>query len=146
MSSAPAGTQEAVDAITTASRPISNNAFEDFIKVRNEFQGSISSGNRALEYYLSTETDYLGQQLTARYDRDVQDELVNLAFATSYGWDAIQPVEDSDTNAGDDKKTTLHWNVVATRVVRTAVTSARRAPEPRCQALLRRRSRSRTSA
>lgn len=115
--SAVAGSQEAIDAITTASRPISGNAFQDFVKVRNEFQGAFNSGNRALEYYLSTESDYLGQQITARYDRDSQDELLNLAFGTSYGWDAIKPALDSDTNTGDDKKTTLHWNVVATRVM-----------------------------
>ena len=115
--SAPAGTQEAIDAITTASRPIAGNAFQDFVKVRNEFQGALSSGNRALEYYLSTENDYLGQQLTARYDRDYQDDLLNVAFGSSYGWDAIKPVNDSDTNTGDDKKTTLHWNVIATRVM-----------------------------
>lgn len=114
---AAAGTQEAVDAITTASRPISNNAFSDFVKVRNEFQGALSSGNRALEYYLSTENDYLGQQITARYDRDYQDDLLNIAVGTSYGWDAIKPALDSDTNAGEDQKTTLHWNVVATRIL-----------------------------
>lgn len=115
--SAPAGSPEAVDAITTASRPIAGDAFQDFVKVRNEFQGAFSSGNRSLEYYLSTESDYLGQQVTARYDRDMKDDLLNLAFGTSYGWDAITPVNDSDTDAGDDKKTTLHWNVVATRVL-----------------------------
>ena len=115
--SAVAGSQEAIDAITTASRPIAGNAFQDFVKVRNEFQGALSSGNRALEYYLSTESDYLGQQLTARYDKDYQDELLNVAIGTSYGWDAIMPANDTDTNTGDDKKTTLHWNVVATRVM-----------------------------
>lgn len=114
---AAAGTQEAVDAITTASRPISNNAFQDFVKVRNEFQGVLSSEHRALQYYLSTERDYLGQQITARYDRDYQDALLNVAFGTSYGWDAIKPVTDSDTNTGEDQKTTLHWNVVATRIL-----------------------------
>ncbi len=115
--SAAPGTQEAVDALTTASRPIAGNAFQDFTKVRNEFQGAFSSGNRALEYYVSAESDYLGQQVTARYDRDYQDELLNVAIGTSYGWDAITPANDSDTNTGDDRKTTLHWNVVATRVM-----------------------------
>jgi hypothetical protein len=115
--SAPAGTQEAIDAITTASRPITGNAYEDYVKVRNEFQGSVSSRGRALEYYLSAETDYLGQQLSARYDRDLQDDLLNLAVGASYGWDAIKPLLDADTATPDDEKTTLHWNVVATRVL-----------------------------
>ena len=114
---AAAGSQEAVDAITTASRPIAGNAFQDFVKVRNEFQGALSSGNRALEYYLSSESDYLGQQVAARYDRDYQDETLNLALGASYGWDAITPTDDTDTNSGDDQKTTVHWNLVATRVL-----------------------------
>src|SRR5262249_54431368 len=38
------GTQEAIDAITTASRPISGNAFQDFVKVRNEFTGELTEG------------------------------------------------------------------------------------------------------
>ena len=115
--SAPAGTQEAIDAITTASRPIAGNAYEDFFKVRNEFQGGLSAAHRSLEYYVSTESDYLGQQLTARYDRDLDGDLLNVAVGTSYGWDAIKPAEDSDTNADNDHKTTIHWNVVATKVM-----------------------------
>ena len=114
---APIGSQEAVDAITTASRPISGNAFQDYVKVRNEFQTGVSSGGRALEYYLSSESDYLGQQITARYDKDLEDQVLNLSVGTSYGWDAIKPLEDADTNTADDSKTTLHWNVVATRVL-----------------------------
>ena len=115
--SAPAGTQEAVDAITTASRPISGNAFQDYVKVRNEFQGAVANRGRALEYYLSAEKDYLGQQVTARYDRDDQNAVLNLAFGASYGWDAIKPLQDSDTNTGDASKRTVHWNVIATRIL-----------------------------
>ena len=115
--SAPAGTQEAIDAITTASRPIAGNAFQDFVKVRNEFQGGIHAEHRSVDYYLSTESDYLGQQVTAKVDRDVRDDLLNLAVGTSVGWDAIRPAEDSDTNSDDDKKTTLHCNLVATRIM-----------------------------
>jgi len=44
------GSQEAVDAITTASRPISGNAFQDFVKVRNEFTSELSRGGAALDY------------------------------------------------------------------------------------------------
>ena len=46
--SAPAGSQEAVDAITTASRPIAGNAYEDFIKVRNELVGTVARGGAAV--------------------------------------------------------------------------------------------------
>lgn len=62
---AAAGSQEAIDAITTASRPIAGNAFQDFAKVRNEFQGALTRRHAALDYYLSSESDYLGQQVGA---------------------------------------------------------------------------------
>ena len=114
---APVGSPEAVDAITTASRPIAGNAYQDFVKVRNEFQGEVSRGPAALDYYLSTESDYLAQQVAARYDLDLLNQQLNLSFGSSYGWDDIQPLADDDTQPGASTKTTLHWNVVATQVV-----------------------------
>jgi uncharacterized protein DUF3570 len=115
--SAPVGSAEAVDAITTASRPISGNAFEDFVKVRNEFQGALTRGHAALDYYLSTESDYLGQQLGARLDRDYMNDQLNVSMGSSFGWDAIKPLADDDTNTGRSHKSTLHWNAVATEVM-----------------------------
>jgi len=111
------GTPEAVDAITTASRPISGNAFQDFVKVRNEFQGTIQRGPAQVEYYHSSESDYVGQQVAANWNRDLFDDQLNLSLGASYGWDAIEPVLDDDTNAPADSKNTLHWNAVATRVL-----------------------------
>lgn len=121
---APVGSAEAVDAITTASRPIAGNAYRDFVKRRNELQSALRRGGAALDYYLSSESDYLGQQVGLRVHRDLADQHLNLAAGTSWGWDAIEPLADDDTNAAPDRKTTLHWNVVATRVV-TATTLVR---------------------
>lgn len=115
--SAPAGSQEAIDAITTASRPISGNAFQDFVKVRNEFQGEIKQGSAAVDYYLSSESDYLGQQVGVNYERDLHDDQLNVSVGSSYGWDAIKPLDDDDTSAAEDSKTTLHVNTVATQVL-----------------------------
>lgn len=114
---APVGSPEAADAITTASRPISGNAYQDFVKVRNEFQGGLAHGPVELDYYYSTESDYLGQQVTARVQRDFMDQQLNLSMGTSYGWDAIEPLADDDTQTGPETKTTIHWNAVATRVL-----------------------------
>jgi len=113
---APVGSQEAVDAITTASRPISGNAYEDFVKVRNEFQGGVTRGPAELDYYVSDESDYLAQQIAGRYDLDLNEQL-NLSFGSSYGWDDIEPLADDDTQTGPSTKTTLHMNAVATQVV-----------------------------
>src|SRR6185503_6128388 len=115
--SAPVGSADAVDAITTASRPISGNAYEDFVKVRNEVQGVMTRGHTAVDYYLSSESDYLGQQVGARFDRDLMNDQLNLSLGTSVGWDAIRPVADDDTDTGPAHKTTLHWNAVATQVM-----------------------------
>jgi hypothetical protein len=114
---APIGSQEAVDAITTASRPISGNAYEDFVKVRNEFQGALTQGGAAVNYYYSTEVDYLAQQLGGSYNLDLMDDRLNVSFGSSYGWDVIEPLNDDDTNTAPDTRTTLHLNTVATQVV-----------------------------
>jgi hypothetical protein len=111
------GTPEAVDAITTASRPISGNAFQDFVKVRNEFQGDLKRGHVDVGYYHSSESDYIGQQVSAAWDRDLGGDQLNLAFGASYGWDLIEPVLDDDTNTQPDHKRTVHYNLVATRVL-----------------------------
>jgi Tfp pilus assembly protein PilW len=115
--SAPPGSQEAIDAITTASRPISGNAFEDFVKTRNEVQGEYEHGPAAVSYYVSSESDYLAQQVAGRWNRDFRAQTVNLSLGSSVGWDAIAPVQDDDTHTGDAHKTTLHWNAVMTEVV-----------------------------
>ena len=111
------GTQEAIDAITTASRPIAGNAYQDFTKLRNEFQGEMTRGSARFSYYNSQETDYVGQQIAAGYNRDFSDAQLNLSVGSSFGWDAIDPVADDDTFGGFATKTTLHANAVATRVI-----------------------------
>lgn len=115
--SAPVGSAAAIDAITTASRPISGDAYRDFIKVRNEFEGGLDRPHAGLDYYYSTESDYLGQQVAAHADRDFDGQQLNLSFGTSYGWDAIKPLRDDDTNTRPDHKRTLHWNAVGTGVL-----------------------------
>jgi hypothetical protein len=111
------GSQEAVDAITTASRPIHGNAFRDYSKVREELQGDLERGGAALSYYHSVESDYLARQVGASYHRDVRDDRLDVAFGTSYGWDDIEPLANDNTRAGADRKTTLHWNTVLTQVL-----------------------------
>lgn len=115
--SAPPGTQQAVDAITTASRPISGNAFQDFVKVRNEVQGEYERGPGAVSYYVSSERDYLAQQVGGRWNHDYREQTVNLSLGSSWSWDEIEPLTDDDTRQGPASKTTLHWNAVMTEVL-----------------------------
>jgi hypothetical protein len=113
---APAGSPEAIDAITTASRPISGDAYQDFAKVRNEVTASASRGPTTFDYYVSHESDYLAQMLGARWQKDLDDQLT-VSLGSSWGWDAIDPVADDDTDTGAGSRTTLHVNAVATRVL-----------------------------
>ena len=118
--SAPVGSAEAIDAITTASRPISGNAYQDYLKVRNEVQGELARPGAAVSYYLSSESDYLAQQIGGRIDRDLTRNQTNLSVGSSYSWDAIEPLADDDTNAAPDHKKTIHLNAVATQALSPA--------------------------
>ena len=116
---APPGSQEAVDAITTASRPItgSESAYEDFIKSRNDFQTTATFHGAKASYYVSTEEDYFAQMVTAGYNHDLMGDNLNLSGEVAYSWDRITPLDDADTATEDDYRITLHYNLVATQVV-----------------------------
>lgn len=114
---APVGSQEAIDAITTASRPIEGNAYQDFEKTRNELEGQVSRGGASVGYYHSMESDYLAHQVSASYNRGFRDDQVNLSVGSSYGWDDIEPLADQRSATRADHKNTLHWNAVATEVL-----------------------------
>jgi hypothetical protein len=112
------GTDEAVDAITSASRPISGagSAYQDFTKTRNEAQGNVAWKGLSGGYYVSQEEDYFAQQVSAGGSRVVPGDIA-LSFGASYGWDDIEPLEDDDGSTTPDSKTTKHANVVATRAM-----------------------------
>lgn len=115
--SASAGSQEAVDAVTTASRPIAGNPYVEYVKVRNEVTSDVVLDHGSATYYVSSESDYLAQQFGATFDRDFADQQLNLSFGTSYGWDDIQPLSNAGAQAPADHKQTFHGNVVATQVL-----------------------------
>ncbi len=82
-----------IDAITGASRPVSDDkpASESYIKDRNEFTAGISLEYFGLNYYYSTEKDYLAQMATISTDFDFYQKNTNVALRYSYGWDNIEP-------------------------------------------------------
>ncbi|MEZ4650277.1 MAG: DUF3570 domain-containing protein [Candidatus Eisenbacteria bacterium] len=122
---APPGSDEAIDAVTTASRPIRGaDAFQDFTKVRNEVQASAAYGGLDLGYYVSTESDYFAQQAAAEYSLGLDGENLVLTGGLSYGWDRIEPDPDADTATPDDHRNTVHGHFVVTRVL-TATTLLR---------------------
>jgi hypothetical protein len=113
------GSDEAVDAITSASRPISGNTdpFEDFVKIRDEIQGSVSWHNVSAGYYVSTESDYFAQMVSGGYNHGFLGDNLNVAGGLSYSWDNIQPLADADTEGIADFRKTLHWNLVVTQIL-----------------------------
>jgi len=121
---APPGSQEAVDAITSASRPIASSAdpYVDYVKVRNAVEGSASYRNLQVGYYVSMESDYFAQMVTVTTNKSFMHDNLNLAVGVSYGWDNIEPLADNDTPGVSDYQNTLHWNVVATQVLTRTTT------------------------
>jgi hypothetical protein len=113
---APPGSQEAVDAISGASRPIAtaSDPYTDWSKTRMQLDTSARWHGVSGGYYASKEEDYFAQQLSGGVERPLFDENLVLAFGGSWGWDRIDPLEDLDTSVPADRKTTLHGDVVAT--------------------------------
>ncbi len=114
----PPGSADAIDAITSASRPIltPEDAFEDFIKIRNSVQGAVDYRGASASYYLSTENDYFAQMVATGYNRDFLNENFNLAGGASYSWDEITPIE-ADGSRSAAFRNTMHWNLVATQIM-----------------------------
>jgi hypothetical protein len=112
------GSPESVDAITSASRPILdyNDAFKDFVKIRNSIQGTVSYGGLNGSYYVSSENDYYAQMVSAGYDRAFMDENFNLSTGVAYSWDQISPYLQDGTQ-GSANRNTFHWNLVGTQIL-----------------------------
>ncbi len=116
---APPGSQEAADAITSASRPIANSAdpYQDYVKTRNSFETSVDFHGYSAGYYVSMESDYFAQMLSFSYNFDFNGDNTNIGVGASYSWDSIEPLDDEDTAGIPDYRRTTYWNVVATQVV-----------------------------
>lgn len=116
---APIGSQEAVDAITSASRPVEGglDAFRDFTKHRNEVTGDVVFDRASAGYYVSLEEDYFAQQVRGAYNHDFFQQNTNLSVGARYGWDHIKPLSDADTPGTQDRRTTLHGNAVLTQTL-----------------------------
>lgn len=116
---APPGTPEAIDAITSASRPIATEAqaYEDYIKQRNAIQGTAGYRDASLSYYVSKESDYFAQMVTVAYNRDFLRDNLNLAGGVSYSWDEIRPLDHFSSEGTVDHRDTLHGNLVATGIL-----------------------------
>lgn len=116
---APRGSAEAIDAITTASRPIRDigDAYEEYARTRQELTFDLTRPLWNLGYYVSTEEDYFAQLVRGGYTRDFRDQTLNLSAGVSYGWDAIESVPDADTQPVADYRNTTYANAVLTQIM-----------------------------
>ncbi|MEZ5064481.1 MAG: DUF3570 domain-containing protein [bacterium] len=116
---APAGSAEALDAISGASRPIgaTSDPYADFTKTRDQLDATAAWRWFSAGYYVSNETDYFAQQIHGGVRRSLRDDNTILQGTASYGWDAIEPSEDEDTNTAADHKKSLHAAIVVTQVL-----------------------------
>ena len=116
---APPGSEEAVDAITSASRPLREvgDAFREYSRNRHEATLDLSRPRWNAGYYVSSEEDYFAQMFRAGLDRDLVGTTLNIAAGASYGWDSIQPLEDADTDGVSDHRRTAYANVVTTWIL-----------------------------
>jgi hypothetical protein len=93
------GSPENLDAITAASRPVRSQAQSksDYVKDRQEATGTLTWAPRgsalaaAGSYYVSVESDYLGQQLGGEVSRGWNAGSTILALRSTYGFDRIAP-------------------------------------------------------
>ncbi|MFN8178089.1 MAG: DUF3570 domain-containing protein [bacterium] len=110
------GSQQALDSISSASRPISStsNPYADWSKARNALDSTLRWQGFSAGYYVSSESDYFAQQVAGGYERPLFDDNLTLSFGGSYGWDRIKPLADQDTATPDAHKDTVHGDVVAT--------------------------------
>ncbi len=119
------GSDEAADAITSASRPITDDgsAFEPYLKNRDVVTAGAAYAHSDAGYYVSIEEDYLAQQVSGSVNYDFKQQTINLSASTSYGWDVITPLADEEDYDGDnaldesESKSNMHVDVVLTAVL-----------------------------
>jgi Protein of unknown function (DUF3570) len=94
------GSRENVDAITAASRPVRSTAESKlaYLKQRQEMTAAVVALPRdgwrgSGSYYVSRESDFLGQQIAAEIGRDLHGGSTSLMLRSAVGYDRISPDE-----------------------------------------------------
>ena len=117
------GSQENVDAITAASRPVQSAAAskDSYLKQRKELTGSVAwhPAEGALRgggsYYISHESDFLGQQASLDLGRDWAQGSTSLAARFAYGYDRITPDEHTGGDPTAQSRNTADVTVTCTQ-------------------------------
>ncbi len=119
------GSQENIDAITTASRPVHSavQSKQDYLKERQELTGSLQWAPRGQSlrasgsYYVSRESDFLGQQASGEVARNWNGGSTALALRGAYGFDALHPDAHLNGNATGQSRSNVDVTLTATQTL-----------------------------
>jgi hypothetical protein len=100
------GSEEHIDALTTASRPVSGIYQEsaNYEKRRHQLEGAVGAGEFTGAFYLSLEEDWRAHQAGLSWQRALRGESTLLAVDGALGWDSIQPVAEEGSAAQTDRR------------------------------------------
>jgi hypothetical protein len=117
------GSPENVDAITAASRPVQSAAAskDSYLKQRKEVTGSVAwhpaegALRGAGSYYVSHESDFLGQQASFDLAREWNQGSTSLAARVAYGYDRITPDEHTGGDPTPQSRNTADLTLTCTQ-------------------------------
>jgi Protein of unknown function (DUF3570) len=103
------GSEEHLDALTTASRPVSGDYQESdtYQKRRHQLEGAVGMRSFTGTFYTSIEEDWHAYQAGLSWQRQLAEENTLLALDGSLGWDQISPIVEEGTPTRDDRRTSL---------------------------------------
>jgi hypothetical protein len=103
------GSQELLDAITTASRPVSASyqQSENYEKRRHQLDGGLARGDLAGTFYLSFEEDWRAHQVGMNWNREVAQSNATVGLEGTVGWDRITPLGEDGNTVAEDHRTSV---------------------------------------
>jgi hypothetical protein len=113
------GSQENVDAITAASRPVASAELskEGYSKLRQEVTGNVDwmspvrTWQAGASLYYSHESDYVGRQVSVNVGRHWKQGNTALALIGAHGFDEVQPEQHENGETGKHNRDT--WDLTA---------------------------------
>jgi hypothetical protein len=103
------GSQEHLDAVTTASRPIGGiyQESEDYEKKRHQLEGALARGDLSGTFYLSLEEDWRAQQVGLAWKREMAQSNATLGLESTVGWDEITPLGEDGSILSEDQRVSV---------------------------------------
>jgi len=103
------GSQELLDAVTTASRPVSASyqESENYEKQRHQLDGALARGDLSGTFYLSFEEDWRAHQVGLAWNREVAQSNATVGLEGTFGWDHITPLGEDGSAVAEDRRTSV---------------------------------------